>query len=242
MFLFCVITYRNVKKILLYDTFNWWQFNGQLDCPLAPQLQCQMKDNDRDEDWETLAADIDASIFVRDFAHTEEVTKQLTTSPNVTGIYFTLESPLAGTVEVPLNPLRVYFASYWRGADIYAPYSRWVSFDPNVTYKRPGNYLTSSTHLFLFLIEPFLEENYAEGRTKMAAIVVSNCQTSNNRMNYVRELQKYIKVDVYGNCGTLSCPFDCFDKLKAEYKFYLAFENSNCRDYITEKFYYSALQ
>ena len=78
----------------------------------------------------------------------------------------------------------------------------------------------------------------------MAAIVVSNCQASNNRMKYVRELKKYIQVDIYGSCGTFACPedSDCFDQLKAEYKFYLAFENSNCRDYITEKFYLNALQ
>ena len=30
--------------------------------------------------------------------------------------------------------------------------------------------------------------------------------------------------------------------LQKKYKFYLAFENSNCRHYITEKFFYNALQ
>ncbi len=33
----------------------------------------------------------------------------------------------------------------------------------------------------------------------------------------------------------------CFDLLEKDYKFYLAFENSNCLDYITEKFWNNAL-
>jgi len=65
-------------------------------------------------------------------------------------------------------------------------------------------------------------------------------------MNYIRELQKYIQIDVYGNCGTLSCEKrrgkDCFDMLKKDYYFYFSFENSNCRDYITEKLYQNGLE
>jgi hypothetical protein len=34
----------------------------------------------------------------------------------------------------------------------------------------------------------------------------------------------------------------CFDLLNRNYKFYLAFENSNCLDYITEKFWLNALK
>lgn len=34
---------------------------------------------------------------------------------------------------------------------------------------------------------------------------------------------------------------DCFHHLSQKYKFYLAFENANCRDYITEKFFRNSL-
>jgi len=89
--------------------------------------------------------------------------------------------------------------------------------------------------------------NYAQGKTKLVAWFVSNCGGFNGRMAYARHLQKYTKVDVYGFCGPLKCQRGnnggkCVEMLRRDYKFYLAFENSNCRDYITEKFFYNALQ
>ncbi|KAH3882514.1 hypothetical protein DPMN_006454 [Dreissena polymorpha] len=59
------------------------------------------------------------------------------------------------------------------------------------------------------------------------------------------KLSKFIDVDIYGACGKLECPRGerrCFDMLNKDYKFYLAFENSNCVDYITEKFFVTGLQ
>ena len=73
--------------------------------------------------------------------------------------------------------------------------------------------------------------------------VVGNCQTPGRRKEYVHKLQKYIEVDTYGNCGK-PCPEketrygrECLLSLAAtgKYKFYLAFENTACECYITEK-------
>ena len=51
-------------------------------------------------------------------------------------------------------------------------------------------------------------------------------------------MQEYINVDIYGQCGNLTChQEDCFEKLSKEYKFYVAFENAICPDYVTEKFF-----
>ncbi|VEN34890.1 unnamed protein product [Callosobruchus maculatus] len=86
--------------------------------------------------------------------------------------------------------------------------------------------------------------DYAANKTKKVAWFVSNCGARNGRLAYARELAQYIDVDIYGTCGPLKCPRSdrkCFDLLDKEYKFYLAFENSNCRDYITEKFYVNGL-
>ncbi len=64
-------------------------------------------------------------------------------------------------------------------------------------------------------------------------------------MQYARDLQQHIDVDIYGGCGDKKCPRSqqntCFDLLNKRYKFYLAFENSNCKDYITEKFFVNGL-
>lgn len=76
----------------------------------------------------------------------------------------------------------------------------------------------------------------------LVAILGSNCGSKNHRWEYVRELQKHITVDTYGGCGKLKCSghfeSDC-DKLN-DYLFYLAFENSNCDDYLTEKLWWNA--
>ena len=38
-------------------------------------------------------------------------------------------------------------------------------------------------------------------KSKLAAIMVSNCGGKNKRWQYVQELRKHMKLDVYGSCG-----------------------------------------
>ena len=95
-----------------------------------------------------------------------------------------------------------------------------------------------------------IQSNYATGKKGLVSWFVSHCVTPNRRESYVKELTRYIPVNVYGGCtqlgsqGTLcknsrennqNCD-DARDTMNS-YKFYLAFENSNCMDYITEKVY-----
>lgn len=57
------------------------------------------------------------------------------------------------------------------------------------------------------------------------------------------------QVDIYGQCGNKDCKKEnqllhtekCFEETLKKYKFYLAFENSNCKNYITEKFFVNGL-
>ncbi|ESP05557.1 hypothetical protein LOTGIDRAFT_103318 [Lottia gigantea] len=77
-------------------------------------------------------------------------------------------------------------------------------------------------------------------KTKLAAQVVSHCPTPSLREQYVKSLQQYITVMVYGACGHAkqrSRDKHLFHNIENSYKFYLSFENSLCRDYVTEKFF-----
>ncbi|XP_076245529.1 alpha-(1,3)-fucosyltransferase C isoform X2 [Calliopsis andreniformis] len=78
------------------------------------------------------------------------------------------------------------------------------------------------------------------GKKKPVLWFVSNCYARSGRGSYVKELSKYIEVDIYGKCGNYQCPQskDCFRSVvEPQYFFYLSFENSFCEDYVTEKLY-----
>jgi len=82
-------------------------------------------------------------------------------------------------------------------------------------------------------------------KEKKVAWFASNCFTSNRRKDFATDLANFIPVEIFGHCGNLVCSRldpKCFQILRNDYKFYLAFENANCRNYITEKFFVNALQ
>ena len=78
-------------------------------------------------------------------------------------------------------------------------------------------------------------------RNRSVAWVVSNCETDSKRELYVKRLKQFIDIDIYGKCGNYSNHTDYhtffYEVLPSQYKFYLAFENSICKDYVTEKLF-----
>lgn len=117
-------------------------------------------------------------------------------------------------------------ASYRHDSDIVVPYGRWAYFNnPLVTQGEQ------------------LKWNYAQNKKKFIAAVITECDTDNGRLLYARELNKHIAVDIYGQCGDYhNVISDTFFKiLGQDYRYYLAFENSNCISYITEKFFVEGL-
>ncbi len=80
-------------------------------------------------------------------------------------------------------------------------------------------------------------------RPKKVVAMMSNCRVPSGRLDLVMELKKYITVDIYGRgqCAEYRCPglwqnHDCYYEFAKSYKFFLSYENSLCKQYITEKF------
>lgn len=84
-------------------------------------------------------------------------------------------------------------------------------------------------------------------KTHDVAWFVSQCERPSRRMEYVKRMKTQVDVHIYGLCGNFTCGKsgyhmgnkreECLNMLSRSYKFYLAFENSFCKDYVTEKFF-----
>lgn len=140
-------------------------------------------------------------------------------------IYYSLESPLNELPQGAQNLIN-WTMTYRKDSEIPRPYGLWVYYHQQVQ-------------------QTPVKRNYAKNKTRKVVWAVSHCNAKNNRSEYVKQLQNYIPVDVVGGCGPIKCERNntsCFHSFGVNYKFYLAFENSNCIEYITEKFFFNALQ
>ena len=209
-----------VKTIVLYNGYKDWGVKpGQQTfleqrCPVSA---CSLTDSRRH------AASADAIVFRQDprFPPNHR-------PPNQIWILYLLEAPNFTPDLRRFNGHFNWTATYRRDSDIVAPYEKFVPYD---------------SHAVRHKTNP--SRNYAAGKTKKVAWFVSNCHASNQRLEYAKELGKYMEVDIFGKCGDKQCPRgkdSCSEMLNKDYKFYLSFENSNCRDYITEKFFHTGLQ
>ncbi|XP_030849534.1 glycoprotein 3-alpha-L-fucosyltransferase A-like [Strongylocentrotus purpuratus] len=144
-------------------------------------------------------------------------------------VFYTLESPL-NTKEHVVPPTRYYSNTY-----DYIMSFRYDS-DFRADY---GQYLAGKPEL-----EANVTRNWAKNRSRLVVWMASNCKkTTWPRQDFVNRLARYINVDMYGRCGNQTCTAGtehCERALK-QHKFLLALENSECTDYITEKFWIQAL-
>ncbi|ELT93602.1 hypothetical protein CAPTEDRAFT_180697 [Capitella teleta] len=154
----------------------------------------------------------------------DEITVPTTRKSGQKWIFFESEPPPETWKRANLTKYRDIFnitSTYSMDSDIPLTYHKSVCV-PNLSYQVP-------TH------------NLAATKSKHVAWFVSSCSTHSRREEYVRELQKYIGVDIFGKCGDEKCynvedGESCIrDVINSTYKFYLSFENSLCREYHTEK-------
>ncbi len=141
------------------------------------------------------------------------------------------------TEQLKSNVKKMY--SSRRDSDVYYPYG--YIFPSNVSN---SHNTTPEAAVTVMDNPPDHRRKSLKMKSGLAAWIVSTCISPSNREYFVNELQKYITVDIYGTCGQRQCPqiqdkgyFKCYKHIQSKYKFYLAFENSLCLDYITEKFY-----
>ena len=82
------------------------------------------------------------------------------------------------------------------------------------------------------------EEKLLKHKTNQVLWIVSNCGVRERNI-YANELKRSgVALDKFGRCGKPDpCKRNiyCTKAMFAKYKFYLAFENSHCEDYISEK-------
>uniref|UniRef100_A0A0N5A6C1 Fucosyltransferase n=1 Tax=Parastrongyloides trichosuri TaxID=131310 RepID=A0A0N5A6C1_PARTI len=115
--------------------------------------------------------------------------------------------------------------TYLKGGDIYWSYGadRWV-FNNLVLWKDINKEILDSI----------------EKKKKKVLWIVSNCEAKTGRAEFVKELSKYIEIDQFGECNDKPLKLDTYKERKEffeQYYFYIASENSDCKYYITEKFF-----
>ena len=132
------------------------------------------------------------------------------------------------------------------------PYKKQIKMSNNVNWTMTFS-RHSDIHLPYGMIKPKTKQRQvkrdyleiAKSKSLDAIWVVSHCHTASKREAYANILKKYIDIDILGACGRKwKCGKrynhdlqDCFAILNSTYRYYLAFENTLCTDYITEKFF-----
>ena len=147
-------------------------------------------------------------------------------------VFFIHENPIYFTHDLSLfDNVFNWTMTYKLSSDIFVPYTYYFPRESSSAELNHGS------------------ENYALGKDMLVAWVVSHCGRQRDKL--VKKLMEYIPVHVYGTCSfkfsqNRKCvgrgkKTSCWKNLR-RYKFYLAFENANCVDYITEKYWRNSLQ
>ncbi|ELU03917.1 hypothetical protein CAPTEDRAFT_129035 [Capitella teleta] len=126
--------------------------------------------------------------------------------------------------------------------------SFWSSFNVSISFVHEADIVHSENAFqcsFDPEFKPSLRPDFVYIRNKTGTIlwVVSNCHFTSGREDYVNEMKKFINIDIYGSCGkgricggySAYHGHNCTKQFINRYKFYLAFENSFCNNYYTEK-------
>ncbi|CAJ0602163.1 unnamed protein product [Cylicocyclus nassatus] len=151
-------------------------------------------------------------------------------------ILFLLESPYHTGSQIYRVPRNYFNATitYRQDSRYFHPYGQ---FQPRTQSDPVGSVITAQQ-----VSDAIIHKK------KGSLIFISNCHSPSKREKLIIELGKVTDVTVRGKCEdalsintntkSIYCKTDCSDdELINTHRFYIAFENSDCNDYITEKFY-----
>ena len=242
-----------LKNILFLTTF----WDKAPDLPMGPTLfeHCPVNNCFITNNRQELASVslFDAVIFHMadlEILKPQDLPNQQDRIPNQRYVMFFMESPQHWTADFSrFNNFFNWTMTYRLDSDIPNPYG-WIvpklsdkSFVPtiddigqwdhweNFDYGEFAASLNSRPESFRALAH----------RPRRIAWIVSHCNSNSDRERYVSELRNYIPVDIFGKCGNRFCSAKgssiqtCNDHVEQNYMFYLAFENSFCDQYVTEK-------
>ncbi|XP_067660890.1 alpha-(1,3)-fucosyltransferase fut-3-like [Haliotis asinina] len=114
-------------------------------------------------------------------------------------------------------------------------------FNWTIGYTRDSDIRISFGNIVKKKAVPFYNLTTVVSRKKRTVVIFQqSCKTPSRMEEYLKHLRKYVKVDVYGPCVNRTLcnqDLDCFIKVGREYKFYLAFEEVFCSEYISNVFF-----
>ncbi|XP_039605892.1 4-galactosyl-N-acetylglucosaminide 3-alpha-L-fucosyltransferase 9 [Polypterus senegalus] len=127
-------------------------------------------------------------------------------------VWMNLESPTHTPKKTGLEHLFNLSLTYRRDSDIEVPYGSLIGSPESLDFVLPS-------------------------KNKLACWIVSNWNPDHARVKYYNELYKHIEIHTYGQAFGEYLNDKSFIPTISSCKFYLSFENSIHKDYITEKLY-----
>ena len=208
-----------IKKIAFWSP-QWhdhgWEFipTGEVDRMIKCPSQCVFSRN------KSSSLDYDALLFYA----SDTAVRPKERMQNQVYIMFSDEPPYLAHGKYFKGPnFYNWTATYKSDSDVYIPF--WH-------FEKKSKVSTVSVKNLL----PQLNNRQTRNNSRILWMV-SRCYTQGARRKYVNLLVKHVQVDIYGGCGKPCSNSHCFLHLAKSryYKFYLAFENSACNEYISEK-------
>ncbi|XP_059622871.1 alpha-(1,3)-fucosyltransferase C-like [Phlebotomus argentipes] len=220
------------KYILLYDVPTWMRR-----LPIVNlDVECVVTSN------KTFFADLrkfDAIVFTGSTEWLAEKTFPRVRSAHQYYVFADLESPFYTLHRFSNNPsLEIYnlTMTYRRDSDIFWPYG----FISNANESHVSDLVVPVWKTPVY--NDYDREKalaIAKKKGKTVAWFVSHCDVKSKRNKLVSAMKEHVNIDIYGSCGSLKCSVknteNCYELVEKEYFFYLSFENSLCKDYLTEK-------